>query len=332
MNNIVIEGIGAVSPGGWGSQSLWNAVQNQWQTVHKTDSVRVLTVPKPDELPPSFRMPRLRRASVIGRFGVFAAMEALEDAAMEMESIGRLGILFCTTNASVHYTKRFYQEVLNDPGLASPLIFPETVFNAPSSHLSSLLGHTGMNYTLVGDSPVVAQALAMGSGWLLDGRVDTVLVVAAEEHDPVISDAMRVFCHNRIISEGAGALVLRKGGETLPRLSRITDPHSHTSTDRLYHPAKRMAEQLCEGDVTGLLCHGMTGNTSVDALEAAAWKDWKGERLAPKTILGEAFTASAMWQCVMAVARMREGRTKVANVSLVGLYDSSIGVQFISDS
>ncbi len=49
------------------------------------------------------------------------------------------------------YSRRFYEEVLRDPATASPLIFPETVFNAPASHLAAFLGTTAINYTLVGD-------------------------------------------------------------------------------------------------------------------------------------------------------------------------------------
>src|SRR3712207_7831863 len=40
------------------------------------------------------------------------------------------------SNGGVIYTKRFYHEVVESGAeAASPLLFPETVFNAPASHL-----------------------------------------------------------------------------------------------------------------------------------------------------------------------------------------------------
>jgi len=38
-----------------------------------------------------------------------------------------------------------YDETLRDPTTASPLFFPETVFNAPASHIAALLGTTAIN-------------------------------------------------------------------------------------------------------------------------------------------------------------------------------------------
>ena len=63
-----------------------------------------------------------------------AALEALGDSANAVrEGRCRLGIVFCVMAGCVNYSRRFYQETLEDPSTASPLIFPETVFNARES-------------------------------------------------------------------------------------------------------------------------------------------------------------------------------------------------------
>ena len=67
----------------------------------------------------------------------------------------RIALIFAVSNGGVTYTKRFYHEIVGTGAqAASPLLFPETVFNAPASHLAAILGVTGATYTLVGDGAV----------------------------------------------------------------------------------------------------------------------------------------------------------------------------------
>ena len=76
--------------------------------------------------------------------------------------LNELRSIFAISNGGVTYTKRFYHEIV-DTGAqaASPLLFPETVFNAPASHLAAILGVTGATYTLVGDGAVGLAAIKM---------------------------------------------------------------------------------------------------------------------------------------------------------------------------
>ena len=101
--------------------------------------------------------PRLRRSSAISRFAAIAGLAALEDAGLEFdaEAAERTAIIFAISNGGVIYTKRFYHDIVESGAqAASPLLFPETVFNAPASHLAAILGITGASYTLVGDAAV----------------------------------------------------------------------------------------------------------------------------------------------------------------------------------
>jgi 3-oxoacyl-(acyl-carrier-protein) synthase len=126
----------------------------------------------------------------------------------------RLGIIFCVMTGCVNYSRRFYDETLKDPATASPLVFPETVFNAPASHLAALLGTTAINYTLVGDPGVFLQGLVLGADWLLAGRVEDCLVVGAEEIDWLTADAYGLFARKIILSDGAGAVSMRLSNPT----------------------------------------------------------------------------------------------------------------------
>jgi len=74
---------------------------------------------------------------------------------------------------------------------ASPLLFPETVYNAPASHLSAQLGLDGACYTLVGDSTIGLTALKFAEQLLALGDVDRCVVVACEEIDWILCEAYR---------------------------------------------------------------------------------------------------------------------------------------------
>src|SRR3982074_935821 len=124
--------------------------------------------------------PRLRRSSAISRFAVVAGLEALESAGVQLdpEIAERTALIFAVSNGGVIYTKRFYHEIVESGAqAASPLLFPETVFNAPASHLAAILGISGATYTLVGDGAVGMLALKMAEDLMLSDSLDHCLVV-----------------------------------------------------------------------------------------------------------------------------------------------------------
>jgi hypothetical protein len=159
------------------------------------------------------RHPRLRRSSAITRYSVAAAFEALADAGHDPAAPPQgLGILFIMMNGCVNYTGRFYHEVLQNPAQASPLIFPETVFNAPASHLASFLGIDGAVSTLVGAPNTIMEALDTAAFWIRSGIVEECLLIAAEECDWLSAEALTYYHPQLIASEGAGALLLSASG------------------------------------------------------------------------------------------------------------------------
>jgi 3-oxoacyl-(acyl-carrier-protein) synthase len=71
------------------------------------------------------------------------------------------------------FTKRFCCDIVEAGAQsASPLLFPETVFNAPASHLAAILGITGTTYTLVGDSAVGLLAIKMADDLMASEALD----------------------------------------------------------------------------------------------------------------------------------------------------------------
>lgn len=336
---IVVCGVGAVTPAGWGvgamRDGLIRAVPLPFKELGRPGWQRPLftrAVPMPSSRPDFMTHPRLRRASPISHYAVGAALEALGgDASAAAGGWTRLGIILCVMSGCVNYSSRFYDEVLKDPATASPLIFPETVFNAPASHLAALLGTTAINYTLVGDPGTFLQGLALAADWLALDRVDGCLVIGAEELDWLTADAYACFTRKIVLSAGAGALYLGRHpvAGSLVELASITDPQVFFDAETRTEAARRMRSQLPAGGNRHLLCDGLVGLARDDRDERSAWKDWDGPRLSPKRILGEGLAAASAWQCVAAVDALRQGRFAAATVSVVGCNEQAIGAHFL---
>ena len=294
-------------------------------------SLLARTVPPANPRPPFFGHARLRRTSPISQFAVAAALEALgEDASRIAGGSLRVGLVFCAMSGCVNYSRRFYDEVLRDPPTASPLVFPETVFNAPSSHLAALLGTTAVNYTLVGDPGTFLQGMVLAAQWLSEGLVEGCLVVGSEEMDWLTADAFRLFTRKLVLSEGAGALYLRTDGEAgrSVELTSVTDSHLFMDRTGRVSAAQLMARQLWEGSTGGFLCDGRQGVAMLDCAEEQAWGGWAGSRLSPKRVVGEGLMAAAAWQCVLAVDVLNRGPVNEALVSIAGCNQQVIGARF----
>jgi 3-oxoacyl-(acyl-carrier-protein) synthase len=231
----------------------------------------------------------------------------------------------------VNYSRRFYDEVLRDPSAASPLVFPETVFNAPASHIAALLGTPAINYTLVGDPGAFLQGIAIAAGWLNKDRVDAALVIGAEEADWLTSDASHLFSRGSILGDGSGAVYLKKdfANGTMAELSCVTDCHLFLQRQSRVEAAARARSQLPASHPDHLLADGLQNVARVDAAETDAWRDWNGYRISPKKILGEGLMAAAAWQCVTAIDALAQNHCIAANVSVVGCNQQAIGAHFI---
>lgn len=339
-STIFVCGAGAVSPAGWGVPSLVQAVEagtplpvRELPHPGTSNVLRVRQVPAPNPRPPWLANARLRRTSPITQYSVAAAFEALgTEAARVANGSIQLGVIACVMSGCVNYSRRFYDEALRDPATASPLVFPETVFNAPSSHIAAVLGTQAINYTLVGDPGTFVQGLALAADWLLAGMVDGCIVIGAEEIDWITSHAFQLFNRDVILSDGAGALYLRReaAASNAIRLAAITDSHLFTSGTPRGRAVQDMRQELAFNGATTTLVDGLQGVSHYDAPESKAWQDWPSRRLSPKRVLGEGLMAASAWQAVLAVQEV-EKRAPAAVLSVVGTNQQAIGAAFCRD-
>jgi len=320
--------MGWVTPLGSGVSAVWERLLQGESAV-----AEFITSPLHARSYPVFRVPteatsqapthpRLRRSSAISRFAVVAGLAALEEANVELteETAERTAIIFAISNGGVVYTKRFYHEVVQSGArAASPLLFPETVFNAPASHLAAILGITGASYTLVGDGAVGILALKMAEDLMLDPRIDRCLVVGAEETDWLLCDAYRRWHLLRdnppleifdprprgtILSEGAGAILLARSGDVA--IETIDAGCNFRRQSEAVDCVRAVFGRLnpTSSDVIIASANG----TFIDDAETAAMLPYNSEAYiyAPKAALGESVGASSLWQVICGAQALRE--------------------------
>ncbi len=314
-----IAGMGWVTPLGNGIDEVWARLLNG-----DTATAEPLSSPLGPDYP-VYRVPasatakapahpRLRRSSAISRFAAVAGLEALAngDLKLDPEVAPRTALIFAVSNGGVVYTKRFYHDIAETGAqAASPLLFPETVFNAPASHLAAILGITGASYTLVGDGAVGLLALKMAEDLMLDDALDHCLVVAAEEADWLLCDAYRKWRLLRsappiepfqkpprgmILSEGAGAVLLARSGPI--QIERISSGMNFVHQREAFVAVEKVFVEL--SDPAPDLIAASANGTFIDPAERTAIDSYSpGARVyAVKQALGESVGASSLWQTI----------------------------------
>src|SRR5256886_3385799 len=324
--SLAIAGMGWVTP-------LGNGVDAVWERLLRGDEASATPISEqfgdrsysvfrvPESAVTGLAHPRLRRASVISRFAAIAGLEALQAAEVKVDSqnAGRIALIFAISNGGVIYTKRFYRDVVEAGAQsASPLLFPETVFNAPASHLAAILGVTGATYTLLGDGAVGLLTIKMAEDLMANEALKYCLVVGTEEVDWLLCDAYRRWRLLRaappiepfskqkrgmILSEGAGAILLAREGEFA-----IECTHSggyFTKRAEAVEILKRILRDLSLREID--LVVSSANGTFVDEAECRALKAVIPNALVytGKPALGESVGAAGLWQGNRATQALR---------------------------
>ena len=328
--SVCVAGTGWVTPLGAGVGEVWTqllagdvpAVEEIGDPLGKK-SYPAYRVPQSalKSLPPH---PRLRRASAISRFAAAAGLAALADAKLAIDKLesARFALVFAVANGGVIYTRRFYNDIVNTGAeAASPLLFPETVFNAAASHIAAIIGISGTSYTVVGDGTVGLTGIKMAEDLMTDSAVDYCLVVAAEEADWLLCDAYQKWrllraqspivtfgkpAKGTILSEGAGAVLLGRTGAIQIAATAAGGHFAHRreAGDALVRVLKEV------GTKQDALVIGSANGTFVDKAEAQAMDAMapSGALYSPKSSLGEGVAAGGLWQLIVGVQTLVTGQ------------------------
>ncbi len=246
-SSVVVSGLGVVSPIGVGHTQFWSALcagASGIAPLAEAAGVPHLAARLVAFSPREFiRSAHLRRMDPLSRTLVAASRLALADARLDHRAFDptRVGVVVGTAlgdiSESVQYLERLFTK---GPALASPLLFPNLVLNAPASYTAMEINCIGPNLTVSQGETSGEQAIAVGCDLIRTGRADVVLAGGTDELAEIGVTAYREFgalssqhggpewCspydrdrNGVILGEGAGVLVLESPRHARARGARV---------------------------------------------------------------------------------------------------------------
>ena len=249
-DRICITGVGIVSPIGIGKEEFLLSLKNGKSGIEEIKEFKTDFSPSkkggvvrsfyPKDFIPASKIRRLDRAS---QFAIAASKLALADAKFTVteENSSRVGVVlgsgFCGLSASAEFHRGQVLESFLD---LNPMLFPNTVPNAPSSYVSIELGIQGVNSTLVQSFCTAEAAVSFACDQLRKGKSDLILTGGVDELNELLfrgfsdlrllatdeghGEKSRPYDKMRngvVLGEGAGLLVIENEEHARSRGARI---------------------------------------------------------------------------------------------------------------
>lgn len=275
VHNVVISGFSAISAAGAGLEPVLDAV--------RTGSS--LLTPVPDDLAgcsgqlwgracffkssdymPPLKARKMDRAS---QFATAASGLALKNAGIDLKTLDpeRIGIALGCGFGGVGNSSEFLTGYFNCgvEGL-SPMLFPNTVSNAPASNASIEHGLKGPNVTLVQRFCSAEAAFLMACRFIEEGRADIMVTGGIDDLTPLLLSGFKALGqlsrYAQGFGEGCGILILESAEHALRRGAPIRAIVEDIRTIGLL-PEGREAEGsgYLLGDCSDLALIGLSGTT-----------------------------------------------------------------------
>ena len=253
QRRVVITGIGTINPIG---NNIEQYFRNLEQGVSGADTITSFDATKfssrvacqVKDFDPSlfFERKELRKYDRYSQFALVAATEAVEDAALDFESLNleRVGVIWAS---GVGGMQTFYDEVMgwaegNGTPRFSPFFVPKMISDIAAGHISLKYGFMGPNYCVTSACASSNHAMIDALNLIRWGKAD--MVVTGGSEAPVIIPAVGGFSSMRalstrnddpkhasrpfdkdrdgfVIAEGAGALIFEEYEHAVARGAKI---------------------------------------------------------------------------------------------------------------
>lgn len=203
--NIAVKGIGPVGAFGHGIDEFQKLLTGEKQVSPETVSVNTgrdqvdlpLFSASTAGLEAFFSKRSLRRLDHFSAMALLGACLSLEDAGLEAKDMENAGLIVATGYGASRTTFAFLDSFLDNGDSASqPTRFSHSVHNAAAAHISMKLGIKGPSLTISQFDLSFISAMITARQWLMEKRVDTVLVGCVDEYSDVTGYAMASFMGN----------------------------------------------------------------------------------------------------------------------------------------
>ncbi|MEW6068528.1 MAG: beta-ketoacyl synthase N-terminal-like domain-containing protein [Nitrospirota bacterium] len=329
---IVVTGIGIVSAYGIGKEAFFSGaikssgiaeledIRQKNYGITRSGIIKDFT---PKKIIPVMKARKMSRFSQIA---LISAIEAWKDASIEgCYDSSDIGVIIGTGLGSVSSTDSFYAGLLeNGPEETNPILFPETVQNIASAHISIELGLHGPNTTFSEAGIAGESAIFYASELLKYGMTNSVLVTGADELTYPLFDgmkALRVFSKNNtsmpfdirrdglIPGEGACTLVLERISDATKRGAHIYgEIHSFGFSAE---PVERLhySSSMCMADAIKNALNNKKPDLIIASANSTKDLDYKEANAISKTIDGNVpvTTLTSMTGFFMSSGIMRVG-------------------------
>jgi 3-oxoacyl-[acyl-carrier-protein] synthase II len=270
---------------------------------------------RPASVVPGLKTRRLDRLSV---WSLVAASLALRDAGIETERLdhSRCAVVLGSGLGCIETTEAFFRTVAaSGYAMADPILFPDSLDNAPASHVARHFGFTGPNLAMSCRGVSGEAALIEAASLLRTGAADLVVVLAGDTLTLPLREWLDAAGARFQSGEGLAALVMQPARDakvsyaTFQRGALGGDPGATGSSwardSRALARAMRTA--LGENDPSSIqwIVSCANGSHAPDRMEAEAIRDVFEDRpparvVTPKSILGE-FDGSAALRLAVAL-------------------------------
>jgi 3-oxoacyl-[acyl-carrier-protein] synthase II len=329
-DRIAVTGLGAITHYGYGYRSLYDGLSRDmsddatrrsvWSSGLSSRKLEGFVI-NDEELDSYLSGGDVRKMDRFTKMNVAAVKMAIDDANLTgSEDIYTTGFIMNTTFGPWKSTNNYTIDMLkNGPAMASPRLFPNTVYNAAQGYVCIQYQLKGPASTLSG-IPSTIYALDL----LRKGVTDRIIVAGADELHDDLAEMYQAKGSSVIHGEGAGVLVLERLETALNRKAPIyaevvdyeiaSAPHYSSLLDDMkssketwgYLVKSFFEKGLSASDRVQALFLNRNGADGIDESEEGALSDYFGkDRLGGRTYrlkqwIGETFGASHALQSIYA--------------------------------
>lgn len=304
MERVIITGLGPVSSLGIGKERFWHSLCSGSSAAGAIVGFRF------DE---HIDDRRFRRIAPLSQYALVAARHALADAGLKSLDADSTAVIMGLTHGALNYTQQFHGALAEEgPGSVSPLLFSDSVLNAPAGNVSIYLAVRGPVHTLVGGAEAGIKAMALAHRLLSEGTVERAVVISAEE-----LNELSLHCYARLgsgpLGEGAAALVLEREGKgssppycSLVSTASLCNPSNPGGTAAA--AVKRCLERVSLDERSlDLIVADNESSSELERVRAAT------ASIVPMT--GNAFALSTLWHVLFSALVVREGAAPRATLA-----------------
>ncbi|MDE3058057.1 MAG: beta-ketoacyl-ACP synthase II [Bacteroidota bacterium] len=241
MRNVVVTGIGLITPLGLSTEESWKAciagksgIGPVTRFSAEQYPTRIAGEVKGFDAKKYFEPKEMRRFDLFNHYATGAALDALKDARLDVtpENSERVGIIIGSgIGGLISITDTTLMLAKDGPRYVTPFFIPGAIINMASGYLAIRTGARGPNYAVVSACATGNHAIADGFHAIRRGEADVMIVGGAEasiaelgfagfcsakamsKRNDEPSRASRPFDKDRdgfVLSEGAGVLILEE--------------------------------------------------------------------------------------------------------------------------